>query len=155
MQNEERINGLETQVRTLKRIVCLVCCLFGSTMFVGCTSGSLTVSDRFNKNDYHSVRVVAVSSQINDIQLGSMFEKLGYTVIGRNERTREETNLGCLVSTQFWGNSGRYEVKIKNARGLQMIHFKEEFKSIFNPGGTGFIDRIYKKLKPVLDISHN
>lgn len=37
MQNEERINGLETQVRTLKRIVCLVCCLFVFAM-IGCAS---------------------------------------------------------------------------------------------------------------------
>ena len=38
MQNEERINGLETQVRTLKRIVCLVCCLFVFGMIGGCFS---------------------------------------------------------------------------------------------------------------------
>ena len=35
MQNEERINGLETQVRTLKRIVCLVCCLMVEGVVVG------------------------------------------------------------------------------------------------------------------------
>jgi uncharacterized lipoprotein YajG len=40
MQNEERINVLETQVRTLKRVVCLMCCLFASTMFAGCSATS-------------------------------------------------------------------------------------------------------------------
>ena len=34
MQNE--ITELRNQVRTLKRIVCLMCCLFASTMFAGC-----------------------------------------------------------------------------------------------------------------------
>ena len=38
MQNEERINGLETQVRTLKRIVCLVCCLALITQIFGCNA---------------------------------------------------------------------------------------------------------------------
>ena len=38
MQNEERINGLENQVRTLKRIVCSVCCLFVFAMIGGCQS---------------------------------------------------------------------------------------------------------------------
>ena len=38
MQNEERINGLETQVRTLKRIVCLVCCLLVAGVIVSATS---------------------------------------------------------------------------------------------------------------------
>ena len=36
MQNE--ITELRNQVRTLKRIVCLVCCLFGVFMFIGCSS---------------------------------------------------------------------------------------------------------------------
>ena len=36
MQNEERINCLEAQVRILKRIVCLVCCF----VLVGCTAKS-------------------------------------------------------------------------------------------------------------------
>jgi hypothetical protein len=35
MQNEERINVLETQVRALKRFVCILFCVF---MFVGCSS---------------------------------------------------------------------------------------------------------------------
>ena len=38
MQNEERINCLETQVRTLKRIVCLVCCLALITQIFGCNA---------------------------------------------------------------------------------------------------------------------
>jgi hypothetical protein len=38
MQNEERINVLETQVRTVRKIVCLVCCLFVFAMIVGCQS---------------------------------------------------------------------------------------------------------------------
>ena len=36
MQNE--ITELRNQVRTLKRIVCLVCCLFAVFMFMGCSS---------------------------------------------------------------------------------------------------------------------
>jgi hypothetical protein len=40
MQNEKRINGLETQVRTLKRIVCLVCCVFGVFVFTNCSATS-------------------------------------------------------------------------------------------------------------------
>ena len=38
MQNEERINCLETQVRTLKRIVCLVGCLALITQVLGCNT---------------------------------------------------------------------------------------------------------------------
>jgi hypothetical protein len=38
MQNEERINGLETQVRTLKRIACLVGCLALITQVLGCNT---------------------------------------------------------------------------------------------------------------------
>ena len=34
MQNE--ITELRNQVRTLKRIVCLACCLFGVFVFMGC-----------------------------------------------------------------------------------------------------------------------
>ena len=48
MQNEERINGLENQVRILKRIVCLVCCLFGVLMFAGCSGGQDSSSTNFN-----------------------------------------------------------------------------------------------------------
>jgi hypothetical protein len=40
MQHEERINVLENQVRTLKRIVCLVCCSFVGACFTGCQSDS-------------------------------------------------------------------------------------------------------------------
>ena len=40
MQNE--ITELRNQVRTLKRIVCLVCCLFGVLMFTGCTESQPT-----------------------------------------------------------------------------------------------------------------
>ena len=36
MQNE--ITELRNQVRTLKRIVCMVCCVFGVFMFIGCSS---------------------------------------------------------------------------------------------------------------------
>ena len=36
MQND--ITELRNQVRTLKRIVCLVCCLFGVFVFIGCSS---------------------------------------------------------------------------------------------------------------------
>ena len=38
MQNE--ITELRNQVRTLKRIVCLVCCLFVGACFTGCQSDS-------------------------------------------------------------------------------------------------------------------
>ena len=38
MQNE--ITELRNQVRMLKRIVCLVCCLFASSMFAGCEEKS-------------------------------------------------------------------------------------------------------------------
>jgi hypothetical protein len=38
MQNE--ITELRNQVRTLNRIVCLMCCLFGVFMFAGCSSAS-------------------------------------------------------------------------------------------------------------------
>ena len=38
MQNEERINGLETQVRTLKRIICLVSFLIFALIHIGCAS---------------------------------------------------------------------------------------------------------------------
>jgi hypothetical protein len=37
MQNEERINVLETQVRTLKRIVCLICSLLVAGVVVSAT----------------------------------------------------------------------------------------------------------------------
>ncbi len=36
MQNEERMTVLENQVRALKRIFCLVCCLFVFWMIGGC-----------------------------------------------------------------------------------------------------------------------
>ena len=39
MENE--ITELRNQVRTLKRIVCLVCCMFGVFMFAGCASTSM------------------------------------------------------------------------------------------------------------------
>ena len=42
MQNE--ITELRNQVRTLKRIVCLMCCLFASTMFAGCEEKSIFVA---------------------------------------------------------------------------------------------------------------
>jgi len=36
MKNEERINGLETQIRTLKRIVCLSNCMSESNIVSRC-----------------------------------------------------------------------------------------------------------------------
>ena len=41
MQNE--ITELRNQVRTLKRIVCFVCCVFGVFVFAGCSSASDTL----------------------------------------------------------------------------------------------------------------
>ena len=43
MQNE--ITELRNQVRTLKRIVCLVCCLFIFGLIVGCNNRVVTTSD--------------------------------------------------------------------------------------------------------------
>jgi uncharacterized lipoprotein YajG len=61
MQNEERINGLETQVRTLKRIVCLVCCLFGVFMFVGCSATSKsTDKDNLAQDKVEKITTVSV-----------------------------------------------------------------------------------------------
>ena len=57
MQNEERSHALETQVRTLKRIVCLGCCLLGVSMFAGCSSmfeglaDSIDVLNNWGRNE--------------------------------------------------------------------------------------------------------
>ena len=61
MQNEERINGLETQVRTLKRIVCLVCCLFGVFMFTGCSATSKsTDKDNLAQDKVEKITTISV-----------------------------------------------------------------------------------------------
>ena len=61
MQNEERINVLETQVRTLKRVVCLMCCLFASTMFAGCSATSKsTDKDNLAQDKVETTTTVSV-----------------------------------------------------------------------------------------------
>jgi hypothetical protein len=66
MQNEERINGLETQVRTLKRIVYGFGCLFVAGLVVGATSLQ-TVPDVIQAKKFEVVNnegkvVVAIKS---------------------------------------------------------------------------------------------
>jgi hypothetical protein len=69
MQNEERINGLETQVRTLKRIVCLVCCLFGVFMFVGCSATSKsTDKDNLAQDKVEKITTVSVCRNCVDVR---------------------------------------------------------------------------------------
>ena len=60
MQNE--ITELRNQVRTLKRIVCLVCCLFVSACFTGCQSDSYVkkIQSRIKTGDYAKVGLINI-----------------------------------------------------------------------------------------------
>ena len=126
MQNEERINGLETQVQTLKRIVCLVCCLFGVFMFAGCASSKhhMMVDEDFVPASFSAVaiknpdsRIIAEQVGWIELQLAEVFKGLGYKIIGENEVTDYPNNSVLIV--RYSGSSVyhfcRLMVVIENA----------------------------------------
>jgi len=68
MQNEERINGLETQVRTLKRVVYGFGCLFVAGIVVGATSGcsdSPTANDNKDKIQIAKMKAETIAKTVN------------------------------------------------------------------------------------------
>jgi hypothetical protein len=76
MLNEERINGLETQVRTLKRIVCGVGCLLVAGIVVGATSLQ-SVPDVIQAKKFEvvagtdNVPVVTIASIVHEFTLSN------------------------------------------------------------------------------------
>ena len=80
MQNEERINGLETQVRTLKRIVYGFGCLLVAGIVVGATSLQ-TVPDVIQAKSFEAV---------NDV--GNVL-----AVTGKLQRRQARWEMDCVV----------------------------------------------------------
>ena len=87
MQNEERINGLETQVRTLKRIVYGFGCLLVAGIVVGATSLQ-TVPDVIQAKRFEVVndegKVVVIMGASNDGGWLGIFNNDGKIVVGTN-----------------------------------------------------------------------
>ena len=95
MQNEERINGLETQVRTLKRIVYGFGCLLVAGIVVGATSLQF-VPDVIYAKKFEVVndegKVVVKMGASNDGGGLGIFNNDGKIVVG----TKSSNKTDCL-----------------------------------------------------------
>jgi len=93
MQNE--ITELRNQVRTLKRIVCLVCCLFGVLMFTGCTkSQPITWELHYNELTGEWERIPIYRQADNQIRKESDQEReSSSSQITKENEVRKESDL--------------------------------------------------------------
>ena len=93
MQNEDRINGLETQVRTLKRIVYGFGCLLVAGIVVGATSLQ-TVPDVIQAKKFE-----VMNNEGNKVAVLFATEYGGICVLKNNDRKR----VGSIISTPGGG----------------------------------------------------
>jgi hypothetical protein len=190
MQNE--ITYLRNQVRTLKRIVCLISCFSLVFVVLGCTN-RLTVSEHFDKNVYDSAIVIRTGLGMSDIDAQRLFNKLGYKVHSQNELNYDKKRtLHCSITTGFSEkNLSEYEIEIFSVEAYEYHekmrrsipgshpssipasnpessnHDNKYYRLIdcqveFNSKSSSievykedFFNRIYEKLKPILDITKN
>ena len=131
MQNEERINGLETQVRTLKRIVYGFGCLLVAGIVVGATSLQ-TVPDVIQAKKFEIVngegkKVVVLA---NNPQQGGMFflaNKDGKLVASISapasggSLTIHNKHGKALVGIGVDADGGILEVRNKDGQGVALI----------------------------------
>ena len=108
MQNEDRINILESQVRTLKRIVCLVCCLLVAGVVVSATQ-SQGVPDVIHAKSFEVVNDDGTAI----VQLGPRSEGVGM-ITTKNNRGQEIVRLGVTVS-------GKGFIKTMNGNGEVLV----------------------------------
>ena len=163
MQNEERINVLETQVRTLKRIVCFVGCLFAVFMFAGCSTSSqhMMVDEDFVPASFSAVaiknpdsRIIAEQVGWIELTLAEVFKGLGYKIIGENEVADYPSNSVLLVrysGTSNWDS--RYKQKcnlmviVENATTGKTVCTAE---GKYNGGGSSFVKDAEIEAKEIL-----
>ena len=108
MQNEDRINILETQVRSLKRIVCLVCCLLVAGVAVSATQ-SQGVPDVIRAMSFEVVNDDGTAI----VQFGT--STAGHGIIRTmNNRGQEIVRLGVTVS-------GKGVIKTMNDNGEVLV----------------------------------
>ena len=104
MDNENRIDILEFQVRTLKRVICLVCCLLISGIIVSATSFQ-NVPDVIHARSFEVINDDGTAI----VQLGTSTDGLGI-VRTMNNMGQEIVRLGVTVS-------GKGVIKTLNGNG--------------------------------------
>ena len=109
MQNEERINGLENQVRTLKRIVYGFGCILVAGIVVGATNMQ-TVPDLIQAKKFEVVndegKVVAKLSATED---GGRFDI----------RNKDSKLVGGLIATEY---GGMFSIRNKDGKPVAQIY---------------------------------
>jgi hypothetical protein len=120
MQTEDRINILETQVRSLKRIVCLVCCLLVAGVAISATQ-SQGVPDVIQAKSFNVVNNDGTAL----VHLGTSTAGLGM-ITTMNNRGQEIVRLGVTVS-------GKGIVKTMNGNGEALVQLS------VNTDGQGVI----------------
>ena len=108
MQNEERIHVLETQIRTLKRIVCLVCCLLVAGVVVSATSMQ-TVPDLIQARSFEVVNADGAAL----VRLGVTTTGVG-TIRTMNGGGQDLVRLGVTAS-------GKGIVRTMNGMGQGLV----------------------------------
>ena len=108
MQNEDRINILETQIRSLKRIVCLVCCLLVAGVAISATRYQ-GVPDVIHAKSFEVVNDDGTAI----VQLGTSTAGLGI-IRTMNNRGQEIVRLGVTVS-------GKGVIKTMNGNGEVLV----------------------------------
>ena len=108
MQNEDRIIVLETQIRTLKRIVCVVCCVLVAGVAISATQ-SQSVPDVIHAKSFEVVNDDGTAI----VELGASTAGVGM-ITTRNNRGQEIVRLGVTVS-------GKGFIKTMNGNGEVLI----------------------------------
>ncbi len=126
MQNEERINGLETQVRTLKRIVYGLGCLLVAGVVVSATSLQ-TVPDviqakKFEVVDKSGKAVTTLDANLRLRTLGSTIGIMNGAYLVFNEKGEELLQLQS--NSPSAGTAG--ELVLMRANGTQFISLNYE-----------------------------
>ena len=128
MQNEERINGLETQVRTLKRIVYGFGCLLVAGIVVGATSlqsvPDVIQAKKFEVISNDGKAVVVLES--HTIESGLLMQKeMHYGSI-----TSLNSQGGTLVTLGADPCSGTGQLRTMNAHGRLLVNVGAEFRKL-------------------------
>ena len=108
MQTEDRIYILETQVRSLKRIVCLVCCLLVAGVAISATQ-SQGVPDVIQAKSFEVLNDDGTAI----VQLGASTAGVGM-ITTKNNRGQEIVRLGVTAS-------GKGIVKTMNGNGEVLV----------------------------------
>ena len=121
MQNE--ITELRNQVRTLKRIVCLVCCLFASTMFAGCEEKSAPQT----QSPTPQAPTASQTSQVDEMQLAKSFTEFADYYMKRMQE-REARSLAPNVLEFSSIDIERTQSILHQYRGKIIIELKSTGK---------------------------